>query len=150
MNFEFKSTFKHTALTNALILRGIRSVYLSIRNNFVTLLAFNISAFCLFYYLYSENYFIPAVYGSKPSGESWINLFQTLGFAWTLSTAFAFSELVFQITKKYRLVQRLNALTNPVVARITSAIRLTMMLLILLVTMLIQISNYTYTLCFRD
>jgi len=148
MNFEFKSTFKYTKAV-ALLLKGIRYVYLLTKNNSITLLAINIPAFCFFCYLYSQNYFIPAVYGSKPSAESWLTLFQTLGFAWILSTSFALSNLIIHITKRYQLVLRFITKANSVLMSTATLIRATIVLVVLIVTMLIQISNYTHLLVFE-
>ena len=143
MNFEFKSTFKIENITRSII-SFVGITFQVITKHAVTLLVINLSALGLLGYLYFQNIFIPAVYGSKPSGEFWISFFQTSGILWSVSTAYALLVILIQVIDRKRRLPGFVKSMKPVVVRIAGSSRLTAALLVLIITMIIRISNYTY------
>lgn len=98
MNFEFKSTFKPINTSNidpALLLFVINMTLLIIAG-----------------FLYLNNYFIPATYGSKPNGADWIRGFEMSGVAWALSTLWAVKRCVYRYLPDWRIVKAFIRITE--------------------------------------
>ncbi|HYF67761.1 MAG TPA: hypothetical protein VD884_06485 [Ohtaekwangia sp.] len=98
MNFEFKSTFKLTNIKNI--------------EPAILLLVINITILLIAGFLYLNNYFIPATYGSKPNGADWILGFKMSGIVWALTTLWAARRCIYCYLQHWRIVKVLIRLSN--------------------------------------
>lgn len=111
MNFEIKSTFK---ILNDRLKAFLRKIIRTCtRHYLLVVLMINLSALALGMYFYLENLFLPAVYGSKPSGILWIRLFSFLAFAWIVTTTYALLALLAALPLVRKITRAIHAAIQP-------------------------------------
>ena len=134
MNFEIKSTFKNVSQTLWRWRIPIASAILFI----------NIAALLVMYILYLTNYFLPAVYGSKPNGSRWVLFFELGGLLWLLSTVHTATIMIMNLKPVRRAIDKFDQAVLLFRDTVNDYTRLTTIKFFLVITLLRRVYQFQY------
>lgn len=134
MNFEIKSTFKH-------INRAFWRWRIPMAS---AVLIINVAALLMMYALYLSNYFLPAVYGSKPTGSRWVMAFELAGLVWLLSTVHTIMILIMHLKPVRRALDNFDKAVIMLRDAVNDYTRITTIKFYLIIILLRRVYQYRY------